>query len=280
LMRINNDLVMGQVAEGLAKRVLASSATPRQKLYADAHLVLLKIKPVGRASPTGAGPNGAGTQPVKAGPELVRRFVQRHGRGKLGAEAYGVAMQLAAELEDRALGEELKEVFVKEYPAHPDARRILREQGKGPDVGKPFKAELRKLDGSKLKLPEGLLGKVVVVDFWATWCGYCVAEIPRMKALHAKYEARGVEFVGVSLDSDPKAVDGFVRGQGMNWIHACSGLGWSDPTVRRYGIGGIPNIWVVGRDGKVVSDNARADLEATIRRALAAPATTTKPARK
>jgi len=265
LMRVNRDPVMAAVAEGLAKKVLASAAPPANKLYADAHLVLLELKPVGPAA----------TQPVKDGPATVRQFVQRHDKAELGGEAYGVGMQLAAVLQDRALHEELRDAFVKKYPEHPAARQILRQQGRSFDVGKPFKAELTKLDGSKLTLPDDLPGKVVVVDFWATWCGPCVATVPRMRQLYATYKPQGVEFVGISLDDDKKTVAEFINAQGMGWIHTFSGKKWQDPTAQRYGIGAIPSIWVVGRDGKVVSDDAGQSLSATIQRALAAPAPTT-----
>ena len=57
----------------------------------------------------------------------------------------------------------------------------------------------------------------------------------------------------------------------MDWIHTYSGKYWSDPTAKKYGIRGIPSIWVIGRDGKVVSNNARSNLEATIEKALKSP---------
>lgn len=58
----------------------------------------------------------------------------------------------------------------------------------------------------------------------------------------------------------------------MPWTHAYSGKFWQDPTARQYGVRGIPAIWVIGKDGRIFSDNARQDLEGTIDKALAAPA--------
>ena len=67
-------------------------------------------------------------------------------------------------------------------------------------VGKPFDLEFTEaISGTDISM-KGLKGKVVVVDFWATWCGPCVAEMPKMKTLYAEYKDKGVEFIGVSLD--------------------------------------------------------------------------------
>ncbi len=63
----------------------------------------------------------------------------------------------------------------------------------------------------------------------------------------------------------------FVKSRKMNWIHTFSGKGWNDPTATAFGVRGIPSIWVIGKDGKVVSSNARRDLEGTIEKALKSP---------
>ena len=111
----------------------------------------------------------------------------------------------------------------------------------------------------------------VLVDFWATWCAPCVASVPELRELYARYRDQGLEIVSISLDEKREPLDQFLARQDMPWVHAFSGRGSMDPTAQQYGIDSIPNVWVVGRDGLVVSDNARADLEATIQEALAAP---------
>ena len=98
-------------------------------------------------------------------------------------------------------------------------------------IGKPFDLEFTDaISGSTVSI-KGLKGKVVVIDFWATWCGPCVAEMPKMKELYAKYRDKGVEFIGVSLDQ-PKERGGldklkkFVKENEIAWPQYYQGNGW------------------------------------------------------
>jgi len=141
-----------------------------------------------------------------------------------------------------------------------------------PSAGKPFKAELTRLDGSKLVLPDDLKGKVVLVDFWATWCPPCVASVPELKRLYGKYHGQGLEIVGISLDEDRSALERFIKDRDLAWIHTFSGMQWADPTAKDHGVDSIPNTWLVGRDGMIITDQAEQRLEESIADALKAPA--------
>jgi len=125
--------------------------------------------------------------------------------------------------------------------------------------GRPIELEGTLLDGSPFD-PASLAGKVVLVDFWATWCGPCVAEIPRVRELYDRYHDRGFEVVGVSLDEDRDALDAFVTEREIPWpiiLDQPPEDGGKSLLAARYGITGIPTMILVGADGNVVSIEAR-----------------------
>lgn len=113
--------------------------------------------------------------------------------------------------------------------------------------GKPF-------DVAKLK------GKVVLVDFWATWCGFCVSEFPHMKELYRKYRDKGFEIVGVNLDENKDDLDAFMEKQKLPWtILYDEKAGGQHPAATEYGVTGLPTVMLIGADGKVITLDARGE---------------------
>lgn len=147
-----------------------------------------------------------------------------------------------------------------------------RPQPEGNLVGKPAPAWT-------LKDPAGIdhslgdyRGKVLVVDFWATWCGYCKLAMPGLQALHEKYQGRGVEVIGITVWESGDPVK-YMKDNRFTYTLLLNG----DGVAPAYGIRGIPRLVVIGKDGSVVYDltgyrpDAELVLSEAIDKALAAP---------
>ncbi len=135
----------------------------------------------------------------------------------------------------------------------------------------PFAFKAQDLEGKEVSLDD-YRGRALLIDFWATWCGPCIAEVPALRAVYEKYKAQGFEVLGVSLDDEDTqaGVPAFVKRNKMNWRHICDGQGWATPIARQYGVRSIPFTVLVGRDGKIAAVNVRgAALDAAVREALA-----------
>lgn len=109
---------------------------------------------------------------------------------------------------------------------------------------------LRDLDGRPMDLAS-LAGKVVLVDFWATWCGPCREEAPLLKGLQDRYRDRGLRVLGLSLDDNAAPVRKFRREKGLNYPVALADL---TTTARFGGVLGLPTLFLVDRSGRIVME--------------------------
>ena len=115
-------------------------------------------------------------------------------------------------------------------------------------------------DGNNVKL-SSLKGKYVLLDFWASWCGPCLREVPNVKAIYDDYRDKGFEVYGVSVD-DGKQRDAWlakIEEYGMDWVHVSDLKGWESPVVRRYNVTGIPKMFLLDRDGRIIAADLRGE---------------------
>ncbi len=113
-------------------------------------------------------------------------------------------------------------------------------------------------------------GKVVLIDFWATWCGPCVRELPNVLKAYGQYHAQGFDIIGVSLDQDKAKLMSFTKEKQMPWPQYCDGKGWESKLAATYGVNSIPATYLLGRDGKIIGKDLRGEaLEAAVKAALA-----------
>jgi peroxiredoxin len=131
------------------------------------------------------------------------------------------------------------------------------------------------LAGNEVKFPNDYKGKVVLLDFWATWCGPCVAELPNVVAAYNKYHDQGFEVLGISLDKEgagAKLVD-FTKKKNMPWRQVYDGRHWNAAVAKLYSINAIPRMMLVDGDSGVVlaDESLRGEaLAPAIEKALAA----------
>lgn len=146
----------------------------------------------------------------------------------------------------------------------------------------PLELAFTAADGRPVDLAK-LRGKVVLVDFWATWCKPCLEEMPHVRAAYQKYHDRGFEVIGISFDKAPgptpramertaEQVSRFARENGMPWPHHYDGAYWQNELGRRFAINEIPATFLLGKDGRLVTTEAHGErLGDEVARLLAAP---------
>jgi thiol-disulfide isomerase/thioredoxin len=199
-------------------------------------------------------------------------------------------------LDAHIYGDGLKDIFraraiwgqvVRDFPGTTAAKgatlslaRVAAELAAEPDPGIPEGLELGQkfpdfavtdLAGNPLSARQHR-GHVTMIDFWATWCPPCRAEIPDVVATYNQYHAQGFDIIGVSLDSDQDALATFLPAHGMIWPQYFDGLAWQNKLAVKYGVQSIPTDYLLDTHGIIIGKNLRLNaVPEAVYKALAAP---------
>lgn len=235
-----------------ARRKLLQPLTPEEEqtllaLHATPALIALLHDPATLASPDAAAAYAAHVQQQK-----LLALKEEQLAAQAAANARLLQQQQQAQQKAQALAN----------PAPPAA-------GTGSaSVGKPLTLKFNAVDGSPVDLDK-LHGKVVLVDFWATWCGPCMKEVPNVVAAYAKYHAKGFEIIGISLDQNKDTMLKVAAEKGMTWPQYFDGKGWKNEVSTAFHIKAIPAMWLVDKNGIVATADARENLDGDIAQLLA-----------
>ena len=155
------------------------------------------------------------------------------------------------------------EGYVAAFPTNVRLQRIKANNDLSLEtaVGKQFKDfEMADVEGNMHKVSEYVAAnKVTMIDFWASWCGPCRAEMPAVKAAYEAYKDKGFGIVGVSLDNSKGAWLSAIQNLEMNWAHLSDLKGWHSAAAKLYGVNSIPATVLVAQDGTILARDVRGE---------------------
>ena len=194
--------------------------------------------------------------------ELTRTTMEANRGNYFGAQL--LAQQMSYELSGRELLDE-----IAKFPAELQATDLLTKlkesagQKMRTDIGEPYiDIEQRNAAGETVSLKSVIdnpANKYTLVDFWASWCGPCMGEVPYLKQTYGDFHDKGFEIYGVSFDKDREKWLGAVEQNGMNWVHVSDLNGCDNQAAKDYAVQGIPSNFLIDAEGKIVATNLRGE---------------------
>ena len=165
--------------------------------------------------------------------------------------------------QDKSLQTEIITALHEAYPEHPLVEdrynKINNPQFRTSEGSMAPDLAFSDPDGKVRKLSD-LRGKVVLVDFWASWCGPCRKENPHVRAMYEKYHDRGFEVFSVSLDNNKDRWKDAIAKDNLSWPNHVSDLkGWGSAAAKLYGVNSIPSTFLVDKDGRIIAKGLRGE---------------------
>ena len=177
-------------------------------------------------------------------------------------------------LDDEAKAKELLEQLKKDFPDSRAVANLKKQEAvdkvrAGLVAGAKFPAfDEKDLQGRPFNLT-AYKGKIVLVDFWATWCGPCVRELPDLQKAYDKHHAAGFEILGISLDRDKDKLTKFIETKKMPWPQHFDGKMWGNKLAEQYGVESVPTTYLLDGEGKIIAKDLSGDaLEKAVAKAL------------
>ncbi|MCY4553276.1 MAG: redoxin domain-containing protein [Candidatus Poribacteria bacterium] len=215
---------------------------------------------------------------IEVGREKDAENLANHFKSTMNPDDLQAHFALGAMLEIANQHQEMLKVFEKLEERYPDDHDVLDELARiheklgNSELAKEYRqkadptSELigrvvpnfstTDLDGKLISLSD-YRGKVVLLDFWAVWCGPCLTEMPNVKRVYDTYKDKGFDIIGVSLDTDETRLRNYLKKNNIAWRQIFSGQKWKSPLAQQYHIRSIPAPWLIDRDGTLISREAR-----------------------
>jgi thiol-disulfide isomerase/thioredoxin len=182
--------------------------------------------------------------------EASTEFLSKYPSHPLAAQMQQIQLRVLSDDPTPQAADRLKQLSESSDAKVADAaKRVIEKRDKMASLKtKPLDLKFTATDGKDIDLAM-LRGKVVLVDFWASWCGPCIAEMPNVVDTYKRLHPKGFEIVGISLDQDKDKMEAALKKHGMEWPQYFDGQGWKNKISSGFGIDSIPAAWLIDKKG-------------------------------
>jgi peroxiredoxin len=192
--------------------------------------------------------------PGEGGPDMIAQAKYLTGASEMALERYDEAEKQFREIvnSEDGISSRIREGARTQLSRIGALRRLK--------IGAPaVDIEGTSFQGKKIRLSRDYKGKVVLLDFWASWCTPCRQEMPNVIRMYNELHRRGFEIIGVSLDKDREKFRDFIRDNGMDWPQLFDGKYWTSDYAKLYAVNSIPATFLIDKQGIIRHKNQRGD---------------------